>query len=166
MSIAIWRFNNHNGGLLVQNMWVNIERISIWTLDIVVLDIGTNDLSAAACCPGELADAVYQFADHLVSKLGVKYVRYVVVSLSPIGRARITTPKCTRNILPLNLCVETAIYVRPLPLFHVNFQRHVISCHKIGRSLPLNVNVVMWRTHDDPRDSCKSMTCYYISHTC
>jgi hypothetical protein len=63
------------GGLQVQNLWANIDRISLCSPDIVVLDIGCNDLSAVSCCPGELADAVYQFAEHLVSNLGVKYVQ-------------------------------------------------------------------------------------------
>jgi hypothetical protein len=62
------------GGLRVYNLWAYLDDVSRILPDIVVLDVGTNDLSSDNSCPGELADSVHRFAEHLINNFGVKTV--------------------------------------------------------------------------------------------
>jgi hypothetical protein len=116
------------GGCKLPHLWIQLPRILATRPDIVVLDIGTNDLSSPSCIPGDLADSVYQFAMYLVSDCGVKaiHIAQIFPRLFTTGRtpADFNDKAFVYNAALRSICYhgQTRDRAPPLPIFMFVFR--------------------------------------------
>jgi hypothetical protein len=122
------------GGIKISHLWDQLPRILNSSPDIVILDIGTNDLAMPGeIVPGEIADCVYQFAVHLFTECGVK-----AVHIAKIFRRLFTTdrtpPDFNDKVVIYNaalrsICLHGQNRLPPLPIFISFF----VGCRSFGR---------------------------------
>jgi hypothetical protein len=99
------KFLGFSGGL-VSHLWSALAQISCISPDIVLLDIGTNDLASPSATPGEIADSVVRFADHLISSCGVKVVHIAQIFRRLEGAPR-TPPEFNEKVFAYNAALRS-----------------------------------------------------------
>jgi hypothetical protein len=119
-------FFRGRGGRLVHHLWAELDAISDIAPEIVILDIGTNDLSSSTAPPGEIAYSVFFFAQHLVEQCAVKAIHIAQVFRRLPDSAR--TPHnfnelvFTYNDALRSLCRHGHTRSSPLPIFMFFFK--------------------------------------------
>jgi hypothetical protein len=113
------------GGRRVPHLWSELDNISTIAPDFVILDIATNDLACPGSCPGEIADSVYFFAQHLVREFDVKAVHIALV-FRRLSSADDRTPANSNDIVfSYNSALRSLCdhgFSRSMPIFAFYFQ--------------------------------------------
>ena len=105
------------GGRTIQKLIkYDLHMLSTVKPDIVILELGTNDLASNGKCPDELATEMITLVDIIHSHFGIKHV----VVCQVIERARPPTPTFNANVVILNDNLQRLLRCVP----HASFWHH------------------------------------------